>query len=71
MDPNELVDAVRPVPLLELEGLTEDQARRWAQESGFEIVVRSDEDRETILIPTRRVVLEVDDNGIVTGATAG
>jgi hypothetical protein len=71
IDSSELADSERPVPLPELEGLTEGQARQWAEDSGFELVVRSDEDYPDVLIPSRRLIIEVDRSQIVTGATAG
>ena len=69
LDPASLAEADAPVELPQLIGLSEDDARRWAEQSGFAVETQ-DEAHEGAFAPTVRIVIEVVD-GVVVKASAG
>lgn len=71
VNPTDFAGSEQPVPLPQLEGLSEEQAREWAESSGFEIVITDDEDSTDELTPSTRVVLKVNLLGNVESAAAG
>lgn len=58
-----------PAQLPQLIGLTEDEAREWAELSGFTLVNRADGYLD-VFAPTQRILVYTDESGIVTSATA-
>lgn len=54
----------------ELIGVPKDDALEWAEDSGFEFIRESGDDRDLVLIPDRRIVFTFED-GVVTEAVAG
>ena len=58
-----------PAQLPQLIGLTEDEAREWAELPGFTLVNRADSYPD-VFAPTQRILVYTDENGIVTSATA-
>lgn len=71
IDPTQYANAGSAVALPQLVGLTEQDARDWAKASGFVTVVRSDGDYPDMLAPAERIILDVDEDGMVLGAVAG
>jgi hypothetical protein len=71
IDAEDLRDAQSHVKLPQLVGLTEAEAREWAEASGFVDVVTADEEVPAVFVPWERVTLSLDSDGIVTAAAAG
>lgn len=70
IDAAALRESPAPVTLPQLVGLSEAQARRWASDSGFNLVVRADELTPGVLIPSERIIVTLA-GGVVTQAAAG
>ena len=70
IDSQDLVGSMAPVPLPQLVGLTETQAREWAADSGFTKVITNDQPTRAMLAPSFRLIIAVE-NGVVVSAVAG